>query len=379
MKKLFSLCFFFFWMIGFTQPKDNFDNIDKKMAAIPSIDSQSTSSIARFVGLNFKSENDKIRAIFYWIATNISYDVENMVPKVIDLDMNKCIEKTIKIRKGVCMNYAEVFNDIANKAGVECVVIDGYTRQNGKIDVLPHAWCGAKINGLWYVFDPTWGSGHVNNAVYTKKLNNKFFKINPEKSIETHMPFDFLWQFLNYPISNVEFINGFFTMDKKKPLFDFMEAIENQKKISYLDKLTTSLERIERNGLKNNMIIEKFENKKKEIDVLNKNKNSDDYNKIVYDYNQGIQFFNDYINYKNKQFRPVFPDKDIKDMIVAPKNKFENCIKNLSLISSGNADALKKTIQDVLLRVNEEDAFVTKYIATPKPKRLALFYTRVVK
>jgi transglutaminase/protease-like cytokinesis protein 3 len=65
----------------------------------------------------------------------------------------------------------------------------------------------AKIDGSWYIFDPTWGAGYV-NKYFIKKLNNAYFKVEPAQIIASHIPFDYLWQFLNYPITNGEFMKA---------------------------------------------------------------------------------------------------------------------------------------------------------------------------
>ena len=72
------------------------------------------------------------------------------------------------------MHYAAVFNDLANKVGVRTYVIEGYTKQYGKIATLGHSWCASQLDGKWLLFDPTWGSGYVLNQTYVKKLNNSF-------------------------------------------------------------------------------------------------------------------------------------------------------------------------------------------------------------
>ena len=35
--------------------------------------------------------------------------------------------------------------------------------------------------------------------------DDDYFMMKPEKAIKSHMPFDPLWQFLNYPITSTEF------------------------------------------------------------------------------------------------------------------------------------------------------------------------------
>jgi transglutaminase/protease-like cytokinesis protein 3 len=74
-----------------------------------------------------------------------------------------------------------------------------------------------------------------------KKLNNSYFKVAPSVSIASHMPFDYLWQFSNYPISNNDFYEGKIQMNKTKKYFDLKKKSifisHFQKKISYSHQL----------------------------------------------------------------------------------------------------------------------------------------------
>jgi hypothetical protein len=67
--------------------------VDAKMAAIPSA-SNSTDAIVNYINANFKTETDKIRAVFYWTASNISYDV----PGMFDLNVNETVPEKIAKR-----------------------------------------------------------------------------------------------------------------------------------------------------------------------------------------------------------------------------------------------------------------------------------------
>jgi len=82
------------------------------------------------------------------------------------------ITKALKTRRGICENYATLFMDICNKTGIKSFVVEGYTKQNGFADYIPHAWSAALIDTTWYLFDPTWGSGYVNNGKFVSKINN---------------------------------------------------------------------------------------------------------------------------------------------------------------------------------------------------------------
>jgi transglutaminase/protease-like cytokinesis protein 3 len=81
---------------------------------------------------------------------------------------------------------------------------------------MSHAWCASKIDNQWYIFDPTWGSGFVNNGKFVNAFDDRYFKANPSEIIASHMPFDYMWQFLTYPISNQEFYNEVLVLINQK-------------------------------------------------------------------------------------------------------------------------------------------------------------------
>jgi len=368
-----------FTVVGFGQTKSIYALVDAKMDKIPSNLSTSTEGIAEYINANFKSENDKTRAAFYWTTSNISYDVEYLgAIDVKEITQDK-IKNAVLNKKGVCMHYAEVFNDIAAKVGIKSYVISGYTKQNGKVDILSHAWCAARIDNVWWLFDPTWGAGYVSQRKFFKKFNNLNYKVAPSQFITNHMPFDYMWQFLNYPITNQEFIDGKTLLDKTKPNFDFVAQIESYDKMSDLDKAKTALVRIEKNGVKNNLIKEMVLSKKSEVDARQNNEAMDKMRVISDDYNLAITMFNDFINYRNNKFKPTLPDDDIKSMIETPKQKMLDCQNRIYKIGSysnenyANVRSLKDAIIDVLKQIEVQEKFVNDYLSKSKSARKTMF------
>jgi transglutaminase-like putative cysteine protease len=124
MKNIFLFFFFLISFISFGQTLNGYAVIDAKMAAIPAASITSTTEIAKYIESNFKTDSDRVRASFYWTASTISYDVANMF----DIDYNNTIQEkisgTLKSKKGVCIHYAEIFNDINSKMGIQSYVID---------------------------------------------------------------------------------------------------------------------------------------------------------------------------------------------------------------------------------------------------------------
>ncbi len=152
---------------------------DKIALQVPDSLTTTTSGIAGYINSNFSNQKDKSRAIFIWIANNVRYDIENMLAINFYQNPKEIVDKVLNTKKGICMHYAELFNDLANQVGIKSFVISGYTRQNGFVDYIPHAWCAGLIDSVWFLFDPTWGSGYVQNSRFIRQVNNYYFMTKP--------------------------------------------------------------------------------------------------------------------------------------------------------------------------------------------------------
>jgi hypothetical protein len=379
MKNIFVLFIFFFSIVSFGQTNTGYLSVDTKMSTISSNSVTSIKAIATYINTNFKTEQDKIRAVFYWTASYISYDVANMLTVDFDETEQAKIAKTLKTKKGVCSHYAGVFNALSMEIGIDSYIISGYTKQSGKVDILSHAWVAAKIDGSWYLFDPTWGSGYVNNGKFYKKLNNAYFKMEPDKTIASRIPFDYLWQFLNYPVTNREFYEGKTQINKSKKYFDFDKEIVKYNALSEIDQLFETGERIRTNGLKNAMILERYEGNKKQLVYLRQNSNIDKLNSIVIEMNEAVVLLNDFIHYRNKKFNPTFSDDQINNMIQIPRDKLAKCqndIYNIGAVGSENISnlaSIKKTIGVALAQAEDHALFVKTYLSKSKIVRKTMF------
>jgi hypothetical protein len=258
-------------------------------------------------------------------------------------------------------------------------VIEGYTKQNGFADYIPHAWCAAFIDNSWFMFDPTWGSGYINGGKFYKKINNDYFKAEPSTLIKSHMPFDYLWQFLTYPITNQEFYEGKTQQNKAKPFFNFIDSIKACEKQSTTDRLVSSAHRIESNGVKNSLIFDRLQHIKLEIEHDRQSRVINLYNLAVAEYNEGVNHYNDFIQYRNKQFIPNKTDPEIQSMIDSADNKLKNAKTKLSEIINPDPTAismmkqLEKLVDDVTVQVKEQQDWLKAYFSKGKSGRKGMF------
>lgn len=153
---------------------------------------------------SFPSPTDKARAIFTWCHHNIAYDVEGF--------FGGCIARgspseTIFSGKAVCEGYARVYESIAKRAGLECIVVGGHGKGYGYTplakdapvpprDATGHAWNAVKIdNGEWKLLDACWGAGSVGNQQYQKHFKPEMFTRPNDLFGLKHFPEDERHQF----------------------------------------------------------------------------------------------------------------------------------------------------------------------------------------
>jgi len=369
-----------------SKPAAPYAATDKKALALPDSLSNTTRQIATYITANFATDSDKARAIFIWVASNIQYDIDNMFAINFYEKKEEKIAKALKTKKGICENYAAVFNDVCQKSGLISYVITGYTRQNGFADYIPHAWCAAQVNGTWYLFDPTWGSGYVSNGKFVKKINNNYYKVPPSRLIKSHIPFDPMWEFLNYPVTNQEFYEGKTQENKSKPYFSFTDSIAAYEKLSEVDQDAAAARRIEANGVKNALVFNQLEYLKRSIEIYNSEKKVstnnakvDLYNSAVADYNEGVNNFKDFIDYRNNQFKPTRPDAEIQAMFDAAYNKINTASTKLNQVKDPDSNiaamivTFHKSIDDAMSHLDEQKEWLAKYFSKGKFGRSTMF------
>jgi hypothetical protein len=382
MKKEFFLLFLIISFVANAQRATNpYKKVDDKIAQhLNSFDSNAIPEVVRFINQNFSTETEKLRASFVWIANNFAYDVENMCAVREYSDSREFIDAMLKDRKGVCAHFAYLFSEIGSQLGIKTVVISGYTKQQGVVDSISHAWNASFVDSTWFLFDATWGTGHLQNNKFVKKLNDSYFKITPQNFIKSHMPFDPLWQFLNYLVSSDEFSVGRTEINTKKPFFNFVDTLKIYENLSRVEQLETANRRIEQNGVTNQLISNQILQNTRQIEQLKTNNAIDIYNVAISFYNDGINKLNRFIEYKNRQFTPKKTESEIREMIASAEYSFinsQNELRNIfttDLLVKNSVNQLNISINKATNELEMHNNFVDKYFKTWRIFRKSLFY-----
>lgn len=168
-------------------------------------------SLTKYLGQKARTDLEKSRSIYVWIAENIKYD---------DKAFNSgkygdySVEGVLDHRKAVCEGYSNLFLAMGQEMGLEIEKVVGYSKGYGyvagsKFDKSDHAWNAIKINGEWRIFDATWGRGNGTNVrgklVSKKEFNDYWFNVDPYEAIFSHMPEDNEFSFVKPALTLKEY------------------------------------------------------------------------------------------------------------------------------------------------------------------------------
>ena len=296
MKKI-TLFFLFIGQISFAQP----DLLRQTLQAI-----------------DLNEDTDTIQAVFTWIADNIRYDVKelakmknkkssekssedykNLAEKRADI-----IEHALKYKKGVCEEYASLFDAMVTELGYESHIIEGYTKKsNGNLNRgLGHVWNTVKVNGKWQLYDPTWGAGSVRDGRrFIREYNPKWYEVDPEEMIKTHMPFDPIWQ-LREPIQYKDFEENLPIKVSANP-YNSESLIAQHLQQDEKSRMENQLKRSLQLGEGTNLLKRWRKRLSKSISVYGINSKVDQLNNANDEFNEGAKLFNKFITAQKKQFR----------------------------------------------------------------------------
>src|SRR6185312_15722417 len=343
--------------------QSNFSENDGVYIDIPSAETSTSADIASYINKHFDSQNKKVAAIYSWIIRNITYDADSIHYVILDEDNEERVTYALRRKKGVCENFAAIFNDLCFKCGIPSFYIEGFTKQLGGIDRTPHVWCAAFVDGQWNFYDPTWDAGYVRSGTFFSNSQTKFFKISPQEFIQTHLPFDPLFQFLNYPVSYREFVNGDFDQHDSKRLFNYKDSIEAFKKMDKLSQYLSTISRIKKEGWPASKIDTKLKRVQLEVEVITQDTDMSLYDSAVEDYNKAVQLLNSFIVYRNNQFQPAKTNNEIENDFKNISNFIASADLKLKKVNQSKATLLldtgdiQKKLDDLSLKLKDQESF----------------------
>lgn len=154
--------------IGSNIPNENFRSNFDQYLEISSQQQQTLTPLLNQIINDPKYQDMPLYAkIVNFVAEYIQYDI-NYFAKLLS------VEEILATKKGVCSEYATLFNALARTAKIPSSIVHGYAW--GEYDKFePHAWNMIFVNNKWIYVDPTWklSSGNVSASHIYIKDNRK--------------------------------------------------------------------------------------------------------------------------------------------------------------------------------------------------------------
>lgn len=323
-------------------------------------------------------QDDTIKAVFTYVASNIIYDTKFKDSTPLYHSYNEVLHEVLQNKKGVCMHYAALFHAICTRLGFQSYIISGYTKFiNRPVGKLPHAWNAVKINGNWFLFDPTWASGYIIENTFLPYYDEIWYKQTPEEFIYSHIPFDPIWQFRDQVSTHEEIAKDDY-QGSDLILNNHDALLQEYEEANELKKLQLSLSRIKKAGIANELIRNKIQFIEEQIAVHN-------YNQQVYTLSDGIELlkvaraeFHLYLSAKQRLFKQ-WSDNEITSSLQSLAEKAREAEKHListKIYDNRLQQHVNKNMDNtrkMLLDIEEEKHFVQKYLKTWKPIRFINF------
>ena len=155
---------------------------DEYVKQLGALETFNVATIADTITRKFSNKKDKARAIFFWIANNISLDA-----KAMRSNDNKKTDPVavIQTRKATPLGFAMLIQEMCSMASIRCLVVDGYIKNfpeeiNNKPDEINHSWNVIQLGQSpeqWYYIDAAKASGFLDKkmTVFTKRFTSEYF------------------------------------------------------------------------------------------------------------------------------------------------------------------------------------------------------------
>lgn len=186
----------------------DYSAIDAYALAAPPDAEQSVTTLAAYLSKGAKTDREKARAIFRWMAEKISYDEDGVASGQIQQEP----EAVLKRRVAECGGYSLLYQNIAQAAGLDAQAVPGIMKNFDNpakpVEFPLHGWDAVKLDGQYRLIDTTWAAYHVkrNGEIITlHPFDPVWFCTPPDQFLPFHFPDDAKWQLASVPITRAQF------------------------------------------------------------------------------------------------------------------------------------------------------------------------------
>ena len=215
MKNIFFSLFLLSISLASVAQQSKYKDVDEAVAKLGPLNNFNVAVIADTITEKFADNEQKARAIFYWIANNIQIDPKGTRQND---DKNILPEKVIALRKATPLGFSLLVQEMCSAANIRCLSVDGYVKNyaaeiNQTIDEKNYSWNVVQLGQspeTWFYIDAARASGYLDkkSTVFTKQFTSEYFFADRKLFNLAYFPDNGAWQ-LGGGIKN---LNNFYAL-----------------------------------------------------------------------------------------------------------------------------------------------------------------------
>lgn len=198
------------------------------------------SSILQIEEIGEKVAKDAYDDDPYVYVKNIHDYVTNSIVYTNDTGNQQTLYGALIDKKCVCEGYARAFQYLCNKAGFECISVDGLAKfaLDANNPNIAHEWNMININDNWYQVDCTWDDSDSEEPRYCWfLLNDDTMGIDHSITTSTKFEFPTCDDEINFHVdSPVACFDSFDKNEIQKQFYEWFKKGENSLTIRFVDK-----------------------------------------------------------------------------------------------------------------------------------------------
>lgn len=371
-----SFCLFWWAQPLLAQYGRETATVNAAVIPIPDSATHSVGAIAGYVKDHCPTEPEKIHTLFKWVTGHIGYDTDSMYHYNWSKSRATVAATTLKRRKGVCENFAALFTELLVQSDIPAWVVTGYTKAAGRVAYSGHSWCAVQRNGTWWLCDPTWAVGNSNY--------DQWLMAAPDAFVQTHIPFDPMWQLRYYPITHKAFKQGKTRAADNTPYFNYPDSIRLFFQLDTLRQLEAMVRRMYQTRPEDGRLQLWHSYNEMKIAIIYGDRDMELYNSAVDLLNEATAIYNGFVAYRNKQFVPVRNDAAIGSLLQPIDHLLTTAQQHLNQIGrvvenfQYDTGGINERIKALSAKVQVQQTFVNQYLATSPTERKKLFYAKKV-
>lgn len=339
--------------------------ISRSFAYIPDSVTYDAQLFASHVLSHYKTDDQRLAVLYNWITSNIRYHSDSSYYYTLNGTRDEKVAAILRRRKGVCEQYATLLSELCNRVGITAYLVHGYAEAGIGNRNVAHSWCAININKDWKLFDPTWDAALVNSSY-------QYFNVSPGAFIQTHIPFDPIWQLLEKPVGYKRASNA--------ELFYYRDSIKTFLESDSLQQFIAIDRRMKRMVSQKELFKIWHSYNRMNIAIIGNEEDMRLYNGAVEDLNRATDQYNNFIEYRNNRFQPVKTQQQVSAMLNAVSKGILDAHKKINQVGKitenfqYDTGSLAKKLDALNKRNEEQLLFLNKYFSTLPEARDQLFY-----